>query len=409
MSNILYITSYFLPKASANGICIYNIAKQHIERGDSVFCICQKGDEKKNFEIIDGINVYRVEDSWFAHFYKRNANKRGFSRLVYKLVHSLRNVCLIPFYPNVSPKRSKKVFKLADKLIRENDIDTVIGAFRPYEAIYTVHKLKKKYNEKLKCVSYYLDPLWQKKNVKLGKNFYDKRSQSAQRKDLTLLDAVILPIKCKDDFEGTYGIHNNVGYVDFPLYVKENVEECEFEFDKSEISLAYVGSLDKSNRNPEALLRALREIKKEGINIKLHIWGTVSDAKEIISSYSDVAQYNGYIDYGYVKSLLCKADCLVSVSNKVVYDMVPSKIFQLFSTEKPIINLLSNEKDVSTEYFERYGDVCTLKAYGDTDSFAEQIKEFLNRQNCERTNVDTLFAENTPAFVIDKITEVLSK
>ena len=408
MKKILFLTSAFVPDADANGICVYNLAKEYIKRGDSVYCIAVKADDVTEYEEIEGIRIYRVKNAWFSRFLKKYGNRQGYAKWLCRIVHFLRNVCLIPIYPNTSPIRSRQVLSLAERIVEKENIDIVIGAYRPYESVYAARKLKERYGEKLKCVTVYLDLLLQRRNHSYGQKLYEYKTGRSLKKDLNSLDLVMFPVSERKSIEKQHGC-KNIRFFDFPLYVKETGDkEFDPQFDKDAINLVYVGSLDENNRNPSRIFELLSDVRSRGVNLRFHIWGNVAGVERLIEKNKDFVDYHGYIDYTYVYSLLCRADYLVSVGNKVVFDMVPSKIFQLFSTGRPVINFVTNENDVSLPYFERYDFGCNLKIYdSDADNGGILYDTLTANWDGQRRNADILFLENTPSRFADTVSTAL--
>ena len=50
----------YLPKASANGICVSKVAQLLLERGYNVDCLCIRNSQLPDQEYINGVNVYRI-------------------------------------------------------------------------------------------------------------------------------------------------------------------------------------------------------------------------------------------------------------------------------------------------------------------------------------------------------------
>lgn len=401
---ILIIVSDLLPNTTANGVCVYNIAREYVKNGRSVYCIALREAGMKKYETIDGIHIYRVEEAWFTHFQRKCSVRGKAGKLYYKFIHLVRNICLIPLYPNVAPVRSVRIYRLVLKLVRQEKIDTVIGTFRPYESIYTVLRLKREFGEKLTCVSYYLDMLLQKKQLKIGYGFYERRSMRAQRKDIRFLDRIVVPSANKDEFEKMYGTHDNVEFVEFPVYIKGKAVSIEkLPFQKGLINLVYVGTLNREDRNPKRLLSLLSSVQKYIPNVRLHIWGNISDVKEILDSYPDVAVFHGYASSESVMAILHDADWLVNISNKCNYNMIPSKIFQLFASGKPILDYVFERKDMSLPYFERYENTCFV--YDDRAEDIATIDGLVAalKRKWPLVNADEKFLENTPKVVAERI------
>ena len=402
--NILILGSDFLPRPSANGVCLYNIAKEYTQKGHNVFCIVAQEPGQKEYQIIEDIHIYRLKRAWFTSFYEKHANGGKLSRAFGKVVHLARNICMVPFYPNVAPLRSIKFYALAKKIVVKENIDIVIASFVPYETIYTALHLKKTFGDQLCCVTYYLDYLWENRYSSLARAFYNWACEHAQKKDIRYLDYVIIPITSKVEFESQYGIHHNVKFLELPVYVRENGIPMEnLPFTHESIDLAFVGTLNTWNRSPERLLKLLLSVKNKLPNVKLHLWGDITNTKEIIAQYPALVEYHGYTESKYIPTILQSADWVVNISNKRDHHLVPSKIFQLFASGKPILNYMFNRSDVSIPYFQRYEN--TYWVYddeADNEKTIDSLVEALKKQWLT-VNADEQFRSNAPDVVAEEI------
>lgn len=402
--SILILGSSFLPRPTANGVCLINIARAYLKDGHTVFCIAAKDPGQKEYEVLDGVHIYRVERSWFTSFHEKYSSGGRSSKFFEKAVHLIRNVGMIPFYPNVAPVRARKVYSLAKKIIHEKQIDTVIASYVPYEMIYAVLRLKRKFGNRLYCVAYYLDYLRVNKYSSLARVFYDRSCAHAQKKDLRCLDRVGIPISCKDEFEKQYGMHENVVFLELPVYVKEaGAPMKELPFSKDMLNLAFVGSLNTWNRSPERLLKLLHAVQEKKSNLKLHIWGNITDTGDILTQYASIAEYHGYTESRYIPTILQKADWVVNISNERDYHLVPSKIFQLFASGKPVLNYMFNREDVSIPYFERYKNTYTV--YDDQANEVAVIDALVQalKKKEPLVSADAEFRENMPEYVAKRI------
>ena len=404
---ILFIVSSFLPNTTANGVCVYNLAREYIQQGLQVYCITSQAAGQKTYEMIDGIHIYRIKEAWFGRFQAKSMSRGTASKLCYKLVHVLRNICLIPLYPNVSPIRSRQVYRTALKLVETENIDTVVGSFRPYESVYTVLKLKRKFADQVTCISYYLDVLLQNRTMHLGSAYYRWRSIRAQRKDIRTLDRVLIPLANRNEFESIYGKHDNVRFLDFPMYVRKTENaKMDLPFRSGTLNLAYVGTLNLQDRNPSRLLELLAAVQSYVPNVRLHIWGNAEEVKEIIEHYNSIAQYHGYVSSECVPYILQGADWVINISNKKNSNMIPSKKFQLFASGKPILNYVFNRQDASLRYFERYAN--TYYVYDNQVNHQLAVAELVDafQKKWPLVNADEVFRENTPEIVAEKIINV---
>lgn len=343
MSNYLIICSDYLSSEDANGICVHNIVEE-LKKNGEVYIISEAD---KNGVVIETANehVYGVKRTFFSQYLRKHKDDK---EILSKLIRCIRGIFAAIFYPNVSPIRTLKVYKIALKLI-ENNIGTIICSYRPFESLASGMWLKKKYQDK-KIIGYHLDLLTVSNDSnKLIRCYKKKRAHAFLKRELKVFDRLVVPKSAKS----ILGEQHNVSYVDFPLLVFNNDgKTCDFMYDADVYNFTYIGSIDGKNRDISFLLDLLRKIRPLlDKDVKVNIWGNLSSDQRVIIEDCEFAQWNGTIEHVYTFDLLKKADILVNLSNCITTDMVPSKIFQLFATGKPILNVVSSGNDASLPYF----------------------------------------------------------
>jgi len=160
------------------------------------------------------------------------------------------------------------------------------------------------------------------------------------------------------------------------------------------------------------MLRHLNEISKQVNGITLHIYGR-GNCSSIIQKYKKESSYeiieHGMVPHAYVVSAMQQADFLINISNST-QNIVPSKIFELFSTGRPILNFISNKSDISNKYFDNYPSVCNILEYETVTKQISYLKMFLLKEKGKFYPVEKLkksFIENTPEFTGNKIEEYI--
>lgn len=398
---ILFLCNQYGTSTSANGICIRNIAQEMKRQGHTVYVVSDYIEGGTVYDVIDGIHVYRIYEAWSYRMLKRYQRETNrIIRMGIRCALLVKNMLMIPFYPNVAPLGSMQMHQKAKELIEKHGITTVIGVYRPYEGIFAAVKLKENFGDKIKVITYHLDLIQSPANEhSFIRKYKIERGKVAIKREFSCVDKVVLPRSAKEQ----WGNSKNVFFADFPLYLKNVAEEPHsFSFSDEDINITYVGSLDRSNRNPKSILELIEQIPEiAGKKVKLHFWGGLSDktVEEMIRNCK-CAQYHGIIENKYVSSILKRSDFLLNVSNYVTYDMVPSKIFQMFSTKKPIINLLHHKRDAALYYFEEYGGACNFFAEDeDVEKKLEQfIKEHLGK---EIDDSEGKFYRSTPEYTVE--------
>jgi glycosyltransferase involved in cell wall biosynthesis len=160
----------------------------------------------------------------------------------------------------------------------------------------------------------------------------------------------------------------DTGICSAPIFCNDNV-----------IRLVFVGTLYKSIRAPDFLLKLFQFLTKNCLSKKLemHFWGTVENCEESFLPYKMLLGDNIFIHgvAGRTEAIhaMREASILVNIGNQTDYQL-PSKIIEYMSTGKPIINLIKNVNDCSKEFLEKYRKSLTIVEKEDTFESEEMEK-----------------------------------
>jgi len=379
----LLLCGYYNDKTNANSVCQRNIADELTRSGNSVTVLTYDDDDSNCG------NVYSVKLDYLRRtIAKLQAINTSFARISLFFFQNVRRLIVGPFFPSTPSLAAKRYYKKAKELIEQNNIEAVISFYKPYDSVKCGLRLKRDFGEKIKYVSYHLDLLTIPENGDNQIGQYKRRkSLKAFNEELERTDLILLPASMQDVYE-----NEKIEFVDFPLYITENYNASNVAFDNSVVNLTYIGTLDENNRTPNYFVEILHSYNKRfDKKVRLHIWGKMP---ERFQENDDTIQYHGMLDNSQVFDVLSKSDYIVNFSNKVTYQWVPSKIFQLFSTGKPIIDIVSNISDVSISYFERYGNVVFINEFeGSPEKDIESLRAFLSR------NTDDIVCIDKDAFL----------
>lgn len=383
-------------QTNANSVCVNNMAHE-MESCRHKVCVLSLGDGPE-----------QVPDTYYGKLKVKVASHPTLlMKLWLKLFDLMRHVVLLPFYPDVAPCRSRKMAKKAEELMCKNDIELVVAVFNVYENIYAGMHLKKRFGEKIKVVSYHLDLRTSSVNPsKLIRNYIYKHALASVVKENKVVDKMLIPYSGQKDIEKLTGMDmSKVYFVGFPVFIEENkVEKCELPFENDAINIAYIGSLSSDNRNPGYILKLLEQVKEKlGRKIMVHVWGDAADVEQILAD-SLVAAYHGKIDNRFVRYVMDNADFLLNIGNTVTYSMLPSKVFGMFATGKPIINVITHPEDATLPYFERYNNSIDVREYqknqADTAFLADGVAAKLNSP---LKDSQSLFDDFKPATICEII------
>ena len=422
MKKILVLTSKYLPNPSANGINTKYVIDELKRRNYDVTCMSVRRENESLYDVIDDTPIYRIEPSYYSKIcYKEsNLKKRSFSRLIYNIAHILRKIklgILIFNFPNFDMKQANRTYKHLERLYKKYNYDCVIGVYKPYWNIAALKKFKKKY-PKVLCVGYYLDLInSNKKPVLMPQSFYNWLCYKEDINTFKLLDLILMAKGGKELYsDSKYDeVRNKIHYVDFPTFIiptNSKNDNRDSKKHKSKIILTYAGSLNKEYRNPELMLKILHKACSKVGKIELNIYG-VNNCQDLFDKYNINPwfniNYHGYCSHDVVIKAMGESDILLNISNKLK-NVVPSKIFELFSQGKPIINLVFEKDDITLDYFRKYPAVVNIEAWESFDNNLNKVINFINSNKSKQLNVLEImnnFIENTPGYTVDIIEKLL--
>lgn len=411
MSSYVFLTSEFVPNADASGICVYNVAKKLVENGNRVFVICEGRKNTHRFQ--DKIEIFEVEATFFKQLQKKaNDSKSWAYMFILNIVKVLRRIVkafTIFRFPNVSAKRAKKVYRVLEQINNEKKIDVIIGGFRPYDNIYAVTRFKNKHKN-VKSIVVYWD-LIRSKNP-FGNSLYklfDYLCYRNEQKVFNINDRILIPksgMKAYTNARFDFA-KEKVFYFDFPVFTESMPVYFTEELTKENINLTCIGTIDGENRSAFYFLKLAKILKEEtGKNIKVHIIGNFTDMKAYEEFKDrDFVEFHGSVDYDDIPQYIKESDFLINIGNKVTYDMIPSKIFQYFSSCKPIINFVAHKDDKSLEYFNKYPLKCNILEYeNNVERDIRILKNYvfdINLITPDYSYVESLYQSNKPEFFVE--------
>ena len=397
---------------SAITICMDNLADEFKSRGYEVWTISRSKSGVKYLGSSKGIHRYNVKHDLYNSILEFKASHSGFlASLIFMAVSLIRHLLFFPIFPNVAPLSSERVYRLANRIVSQNEIDLVVCPYHPYENIYTAQKLKNKYGDKLRVVTYHLDlrTVTGNKNG-LVRNYVKKRVYSSLVKENKVVDKVLVPYTGREEMESIKELNQNkIEYLGFPVFVPitGQEEQCETPYEKDIINIAYIGTLATDNRPPQYILKLIEKVQADSnLNVMIHFWGGFegSGLAEILES-SPVAKYHGKLDKKYANYMMSQSDFVLNIGNKTTPHMLPSKVFSVFALGKPIISVINNPDDASIPYLEKYGNIVEIKAY--ENDFDNDVKMLINKLSktfkIDHNTISKKFVGFTPAYNCDVI------
>ena len=97
-------------------------------------------------------------------------------------------------------------------------------------------------------------------------------------------------------------------------------------------------------------------------------------------------------------------------NNNKTKNIVTSKIFELFSKGKPIINFVRNPDDISLSYFKKYPAVLNVNEWESPQKYLEKLNAFITSEKGKQYNAEEIrknYFENTLEYFVDILEKLI--
>ncbi len=417
---ILIIAGRLTPAPGANVIIARNIIKELKNRHYEVSLISiNQNEEISRISVYENyVHVYPVKSTMFARYLEmKRANKLSAAdkvKYVFLLIaRRIENIVFVLKFPNVDSSQSKAVFRTAEKLYKQEKYDCILSVFRPYSAVYAGIQMKKNHPEIISG-AYYMDLISGSNKPELIPNsLYKKLCMKGDIKTFRALDFILMAKGGESIYKNKAysGVNEKITYTDFPVFASGNDGKKQAE-SSGKIRFVYAGTLDRRYRSPEFMLNILKEAAQKTPGIVLDIYGR-GDCYDIIDSYKNSAGFkiveHGMAPHEQIMETMATADFLINISNKT-QNIIQSKIFELFSTGKPIVNFISNPDDISRSYFDKYPAVLNIQEWGSLWEYSDKLNEFISLEAGKQYSAEEIkknYFENTPEHFVDMLEKLI--
>ncbi len=376
---ILFIVDSFEPTPSSNGVCVDRLWKES-QKIQYSHLLAMTGEPKNE----------RIENRLSVYFYIRKP-----SSYFNRLFSFAQDSSMVQF-----------LVERASEIIKKNEITTIVCCYRPVEILLVGVLLKKRFPNRLRVISYYLDNLTEVTSLSKWKAFIFRRHQQRLLKKAYKISNCTLALKYyQSTFERVLGKNTHkMKYVGLPGLI-ESKQEKNVEDRKEEIKLVYTGSFYSGFREPENILKFLKEVCQILPNLKIHLysWGMDEQIQKAKLELNEQLIIYGRVDAEQARQAIIGADCLLNVGNDLP-NQVPGKLLEYFSTGKPIINFVYRDDDPAYEDYMRYENIFLVK--NNSNNNPETCAEFIKTaRTLSWTTVQSRFENCEPIYTIKKIME----
>ncbi len=397
MSKVLILSANYLGAANANGICAKNIAKQLTKNGHEVSVLCYdngKDSEERVYTIPSPVRKTRK-----SFFEKAFAILKGF------------------FSPELSRDSVSNYEDIALKICQENNIDTVVAMFFPFETVAAL-KIIKKRTVNIKTIVYELDSVGdgifggfkhQKHSNGVLNCLHNFRYRLADRaikrwcdRQYSYADRVILMRTHEEYWKNTFGKKhgNKLSIADIPVLVERPLPKVE-KSAEAPLRFLYGGLIQEAYRSPNYLLKIFEEYRRHN-EAELHFFSK-GDCEDKIADAAK--RIGGIFQHGYVPEAeldiaIAEADVLLSIGNSVSKS-VPSKLITYLAYGKPVIHFSSQKDDVCMSYLEKYPLGLVIKEWDSVKENVSKLQRFMEETKGKTVSfesVSSVLMKNTPEY-----------
>lgn len=349
---IVFLVGAYYPNMGASSSCIDKFIQALKEKYDTNI-ICRKTSLSNTIFNDSKINLFYI-NNWY------NSLRITCESKLIKKKHLLYS-CLLYIlrlwgvfmanitFPTYNSWMTKKYIKVLKLINRTKNIDIVISVNNPVCAHLAALEFRSQHS--CKWITYCTDP-WTYDPVMYRHKILKKRRQIKnytyenlvyEKADYNIFTDFLYEIIAKN-----FPQRVNKAII-FPFTLSNLTKYFKPQINTKETILVYAGSLRADIRNPRIMLSICSKL----IDTKLHLYQS-GDCDKIINLYKSnniivhpLVNKDAYLD------LICnQCDILINIGNSSAIQF-PSKMLELISTGKPIINFYYN-KDTHYNLIERY-------------------------------------------------------
>lgn len=371
--NILLITHEYYPIPSAITNCLKPILSE-LKIQNTIYILTRNENNLlKDTEVLDSINVIRINDKYAYLLKKREESRNIIEKFYYK-------VCFHIFYKNRKKNLTdgyfdiKKMVKFGRRLIKQRSIDLIISCSFPF----TSHEIAKKLKRKgVKWIAYQFDPYTYNYTL-----MNDGKEKERLKKEIDILRNADKVFITQENYQENMKtelskLSNKYIIFPYPLVSKPNYPVTN---SNEEIMLSFAGTLYENIREPFKMLDILSHLQ---IPVVIHLYyssdlGINNKLKKYQAQMPNLKLHYKKTKQECDQALASTNFCL-NIGN-IMLNQTPSKVFELISLGKPIINFYTNIKDTSKSILKDY-PICYNVDMNSFNQYRELEKFILENKN----------------------------
>lgn len=400
---MLVVTGSYLPDLNAIGVCLEAIIYEFKKKGYKPYVVTMA--DGPEYAELDGCKIYNVPIE------KPKIMKPAIVRKCFTGFRIIKN------YPLEGSGYIRKITDRIRNLLNENKFEFVLCAQKPLLSGILGIKIKE-INSELPVMLYELDSFTDNNsNFETWTRFFAGRNAKLEKRVFDKMDYIIHLIEHKNYYQqDKYKAYLNKSiYVDIPLLDSRlNDPDNNVKKENGILKGIYSGMLYKGTRSPEYFISLLNGLDSE-INVECSFYSR-GDYEVMLrheQSINNKVRACGYIEKSKLDEEMKNTDFFINISNDYSKNLgvIPSKLFYYMSFGKPIIHISSGKNDLCVPYLKKYPSaliISTEKSFEDNVKELDVFLKTLPRSICSYDMLEKDFYENTPAYTVEKILNLLA-
>ncbi len=377
---ILFIVDSYEPAPSSNGVCVARLWRESAKLQPSHLLAMTPEKEHECYE----------EDLWVCHY------RRKPSSYFNRFFSFAQDSHMVTFLLNK-----------AEEIITRKQITTVVCTYRPVENLICALKLKERYGDKLRVITYYLDNLTEiTSRSKLKALVFGFNQKRLIQKAYQAADSTVLLKYYEKTFREALGADSGkLIPVGLPGLLPDEAADGDKLFSEETVNLVYTGSFYGGFREPAKILAFLQEVSKLLPNLRVHLycWGCDEQIARAKEQMGENLVLHGRVSARQAHRAIQSADALLNVGNDLP-NQVPGKLLEYFATGKPIVSFVYRDDDPAAADYEAYGNIFIVKNKGENDPY--RCAEFLKKgETLSWETVQSRFQDCRPLYTLQKMTK----
>lgn len=405
---VLFVTDSYKPAPSPNAICVDRLKTDFEAKGIDCNVIALRTFSKR-LQYTNDSSVSFVEPDYIYNALFDAQFTNDSSRLARLLnVSKIRGALYGMFWPLVSLTHLRRYVGAIGAFLSQHKDEEVaiIGVYKSLEAALACAIAKKMYGRGGKRV-YYLYTLDAVAGSIIPPIFHSTRISTRsilrwERFMFKTYDYILMMNSHRNFYSHKRydKIRHKIEFVDIPLLFKNNNPYTK----KQQIHFVFTGSMAFSTADPRYFLNLLNLLNDDRLVFDIYGKTASIEIRDALNNSKFVRQY-GAVSHEDILKVQANADVLVNFGNFTPC-AVPCKIFEYFSSLRPVISFCKIDQDSSLPYIKQYPNSLVIDERIDIYENLLRFKNFVRMMdNCRISDrsIREIFEKNTPDYTTSLI------